>query len=122
MSSAFTRKDTSIIGSWWWTVDKYIILIIGTLLGIGSVLILAAGPPAADRIGIDSFYFVRKQYYFIPLSLIVMFIFALTPPLWLKRFSIFALCCVTILSFFTDTIPTITDELESWVTDNFQVV
>ena len=27
-----------------------------------------------------------------------------------------------ILSFFTDTIPVITDELESWITDNFQVV
>tara|TARA_B100001094_G_scaffold323328_1_gene373996 strand:+ start:312 stop:1439 length:1128 start_codon:yes stop_codon:yes gene_type:complete len=101
MSAAFTRKDTSVVGSWWWTVDKYIILIIGTLLGIGSILILAAGPPAADRIGVDSFYFVRKQYYFIPLSLVVMFIFALTPPLWLKRISVFALCIVIPLSFFT---------------------
>ena len=48
-----TRMDTSMVGRWWWTVDKWMLAAIALLLVVGVMLNLAAGPPAAERIGAD---------------------------------------------------------------------
>ena len=68
-----TRLDTSTVGRWWWTVDKWMLSAVGLLLTIGMLLNLAAGPPAAERIGVDTFHFVRKQALFLPVTVFVMF-------------------------------------------------
>ena len=101
MTDAFTRNDTSILGKWWWTIDKYILIVIGLLFLVGSVLILASGPPAAYRIGADSFHFVRKQFYFIPLCFLIIFSFAFINPLWLKRLSVIFLGFAFFLTMLT---------------------
>jgi len=36
------------------------------------VLTLAASPPAAERIGLDTFYFARRQFVYLPLALSIM--------------------------------------------------
>ncbi|MEE2705065.1 MAG: putative peptidoglycan glycosyltransferase FtsW [Pseudomonadota bacterium] len=101
MTNAFTRNDTSVLGIWWWTIDKYMLVIIGLLFLVGSVLILAAGPPAAYRIGADSFYFVRKQFLFIPLCFFIIFTFAFVKPIWLKRISVIFLGSIIFLTILT---------------------
>ena len=68
-----TRTDVSTVGRWWWTIDKWMLTATILLVGIGIMLNLAAGPPAAGRIGADAFHFVRKQMAFLPLALLVMF-------------------------------------------------
>jgi len=87
MSTAFTRTDTSVVGQWWWTVDRLLLVAAGALIIIGMILTLAAGPPAAGRIGADTYHFVRKQSVFLPIAIAVMLSISLMSALWIRRFA-----------------------------------
>lgn len=87
MSTAFARTDTSVVGQWWWTVDRWLLVAAGSLIIIGMILTMAAGPPAAGRIGADTYHFVRKQSVFLPVAIAVMLAISLMPALWIRRFA-----------------------------------
>ena len=66
------RRSTSIIGRWWWTVDRPTFFAMMALVCIGLVMVMAGSPPVAQRIGLPNFYFVTRHEIFLGLSLIVM--------------------------------------------------
>ncbi|MHA1598591.1 MAG: putative lipid II flippase FtsW [Alphaproteobacteria bacterium] len=70
--STFARTDTSLIGRWWWTIDRWTLSAIIAIAAIGAVLTLAASPAVAERIGLDNYHFVRRQFVFLPLALTLM--------------------------------------------------
>ncbi|MGC2855712.1 putative lipid II flippase FtsW [Novispirillum sp. DQ9] len=84
----FTRTDTSVLGRWWWTVDRWLLAATVLLVVIGIILNMAAGPAAAERIGADPFHFVRRQMVFLPLAAMVLFGVSLLPPLWVRRIAV----------------------------------
>lgn len=62
---ALSRADTSILGRWWWTVDRWTLLAVATLLGFGYVMVLAASPAVAVRIHEARHWFIVKQVVFL---------------------------------------------------------
>ncbi len=70
--STFPRTDTSLIGRWWWTVDRWTLTALAAIALIGALMTLAASPPVAERLGLDTFHFVRRQFLFLLLALAVM--------------------------------------------------
>ena len=38
------RTDRTIVGRWWWTVDRWSLAAIGLLIVFGAILIAAASP------------------------------------------------------------------------------
>ncbi len=70
--STFPRTDTSLIGRWWWTVDRWTLTALVAIALTGALMILAASPPVAERLGLDTFHFVRRQFLFLLLALAVM--------------------------------------------------
>lgn len=66
------RTDTSVIGRWWWTVDRWLLMSLVALIFIGLFLTLAASPGVAEKIGADSFHFVRRQFLFVLPAIVVM--------------------------------------------------
>ena len=66
------RTDNSIVGRWWWTVDRWLLLMIAALAFCGAVLALAASPAVAERIGLDTYYFATRQLIYLPTAMIVM--------------------------------------------------
>ena len=80
-----SRTDTSIVGRWWWTVDRWTLIALGVLIAIGGVLTLAASPAVAARIHLDQFHFVRRQVIFMLPALTFMFGVSLLSPLWVRR-------------------------------------
>ena len=42
--SGFSRADTSLLGKWWWTVDRLTLIGVAVLIGTGYVMMLAASP------------------------------------------------------------------------------
>jgi len=70
---AFSRADNSVLGRWWWTVDRWTLSALFALIGFGYVLLLAASPAVAERIGASSRnMFIVKQVVFLALAAAVM--------------------------------------------------
>ena len=112
------RTDRSVIGHWWWTVDKFFLLAVFGLMFIGVVLIMASSPSVADRIGLDSFHFVRRQLYFIFPAVAIMLSVSLLSPLWIRRIGIASLCLFFLLFLFTLFIGYETKGAQRWLQFN----
>ncbi|MDP2698628.1 putative lipid II flippase FtsW [Thalassospira sp.] len=82
---AFSRADTSVLGVWWWTVDRWMLAATILLMGIGALLVMSASPPVADRIGVDSFHFVRRQFVFLTLAILCAGGISLLSVKWVRR-------------------------------------
>ncbi len=91
------RGQNSIIGNWWWTVDKVTVFLVFTLIALGFVFITSASPPVAERIGLDSFFFVKKHIIYASLSIIVIFIVSLLNKQQIKNFSLVGLLLTSLL-------------------------
>ena len=87
--SSFARTDTSILGQWWWTVDRWILGAIAALIVIGTLLTLAASPPVAERVANgDSYHFVVKHLIFLPIGLALLLGISLAAPAAIKRLAV----------------------------------
>ncbi len=71
--SAIARTDTSLVGRWWWTVDRWTLAALGAIGAIGAVLTLAASPPVAERLGLETFHFAQRQFLFLGLAAVIIF-------------------------------------------------
>lgn len=65
---AFGRADDSLLSRWWWTVDRWLILAVLLLFALGFLLILAASMPVAERLGLESFHFAKRQLVFLMMA------------------------------------------------------
>ncbi len=85
---AVARTDTSLVGRWWWTVDRWTLLALVLLMAAGAVLIMAASPAVAERLGVEPFYFVRRQILFLALAAAVMVAVSLLTPSGVRRLAL----------------------------------
>ncbi|MBL6953432.1 MAG: putative lipid II flippase FtsW [Alphaproteobacteria bacterium] len=86
--SSFARTDTSVVGRWWWTVDRWTLLAVALLIAIGTLLTLAASPAVAERLQLESQHFVLRQAVFLPMAVATIFIVSLMSPRGVRRISI----------------------------------
>lgn len=80
-----SRARRTPFSEWWWTVDRLMIGAVLTLMLIGIVLLLAASPPVAIRLGLDPFYFVHRQALFLLPALAVLFAASSLSPRQVRR-------------------------------------
>ena len=86
--STLARTDKSLFGRWWWTVDRWMLAALIAIAAIGALLTLAASPAVAERIGLDSYHFVRRQFVFLPVSLVIMVVVSLMTPRGIRRLAV----------------------------------
>jgi len=97
MSSTFARTNTSAVGRWWWTVDRWSFAAIACLVGFGTLLSLAASPAVASRIGVDPFYFARRQLVVVPVAVLVLFGVSLCSPRAIRRIAVVGFAVAVLL-------------------------
>jgi cell division protein FtsW len=83
-----SRADTSLLGRWWWSVDRWTLFAVGALIGFGYVMMLAASPAVAERIGQSRDLFVLKQVFFLALAAAIMVAVSLLDPRGIRRLAI----------------------------------
>ncbi|MTI45429.1 cell division protein FtsW [Roseibium hamelinense] len=83
-----SRADRSRFAEWFWTVDHYLLASFVLLLIGGVVLSFAASPPVAERLGVDSFFFVKRQAAFMVPALAIMLAGSLMSPRLVRRFAL----------------------------------
>ncbi len=82
------RSDRSLIAEWRRTLDWPVLGACAALLAAGLVLSLAAGPPAAARIGYDDpFYFVYRHAMFAAGAFATLVGASLLSDRWARRFA-----------------------------------
>ncbi len=84
----FSRTDNSTISRWWWTVDRWMIGLVFVLICTGMWLTLTASPAVAERIGLDSYHFVKRQMFWLTVGFSMVIIISLFSPLWVRRIAI----------------------------------
>ena len=96
-----TRSDTSMLGQWWWTVDRWLLAIICILAFIGGVLMLAASPAVAQGLKFDTYHFVIRQMLFLPLGLLLMILISVFSPHVIRRIALLMILVAVPLMIFT---------------------
>src|SRR6201996_6850398 len=91
-----SRADDSLLGRWWWSVDRWTLGAIGTLIGFGYIMMLAASPAVAERIGTSRDVFILKQVAFLALATVVVILVSLLSPRSIKRLAI-AGCLIALI-------------------------
>jgi cell division protein FtsW len=91
--SSYGRSDTSAVGRWFWEIDKVLLLLIATLIGIGLIAVAAASPAAGQRYSGGSVQFSELHYFYrqivwIAVGLPVMIGISMMPRDRAKRLSL----------------------------------
>jgi len=82
------RSSQSLLLEWQRGLVWSVLLAAFILMGVGLVMSLAAGPPAAARLDYsDPYFFVKRQAGFVALAVIVLVSVSLLERVWARRLS-----------------------------------
>lgn len=77
-----SRAERSLFARWWWSVDRWLLGALAALMVLGIVLTMAGSPPVAERLGLPTFHFVHRQFfYLVPSALVLIGVSFLSPRL-----------------------------------------
>lgn len=111
LSAALSRNNKSMLGRWFWTIDKPLLAMVLLLIGLGVIAVAAASPAAAHRysgenLRIGDLYYLKRQILWVMAGVPLMLGVSMLPVVWAKRvaivgtaFCILALMAVPILGF-----------------------
>ena len=98
---ALSRADVSVLGRWWWTVDRWTLSAIVGLIGFGYVMMLAASPAVAERIHVSRDTFILKQVVFLALAAVVVVSVSMLSPKGVKRLALAGFFAALLLTALT---------------------
>jgi cell division protein FtsW len=84
----FSRADRSRLAEWWFTVDRQLLVLILTLVGVGLLLSVAASPAIAMKRGFPTYHFVIRQFVFAGIGVVVMLALSFLSPGNIRRLAL----------------------------------
>ena len=97
------RTDRSIVGNWWWTVDRTMLAGVAILALIGTILIFAASPAVGARVFGEEMHFINKHLIMLMPAALVLVGASMLAPLGVLRlgvamYAVFG--CLLVLTLF----------------------
>lgn len=83
--SLISRSDRGSLARWWFTIDRPLLSSILLLMAMGVLISMAASPPVAERIGLDSFHFFKSQLFYLFFAVIGLVSVSFFDVVWVKR-------------------------------------
>jgi len=80
-----SRAERGAMADWFWTIDRFFLAAFILLMGLGFMLSFAASPPVAERLGLDSFHFVKRHAFFLLPAICVMLGISFMSPRQVRR-------------------------------------
>jgi cell division protein FtsW len=80
-----SRAEPSLSGRWWWSIDRVILGALVALMVSGVVLLMAGGPPVAERLGLSTFHFVNRQAVYLLVAMCLFLGVSLMTPRQVRR-------------------------------------
>lgn len=85
--SGISRSDNSLLARWWRNVDHWMLGSVGLLIGFGYILMMAASPAVAQRIGASRDMFIFKQVMFLSIAGFTILIISMLSVEGIKKLS-----------------------------------
>ncbi|PCI63778.1 MAG: cell division protein FtsW [Kordiimonadales bacterium] len=92
-----SRSDNSVLSRWWWTVDRWMLLMILALMVLGLWLAMTASPAVAEKLKLDTWHFVKRQGVFLGLSICALLVFSMLSTKQVRRVAVIAFPIALIL-------------------------
>jgi cell division protein FtsW len=80
-----SRSDRGLVARWWFTVDLGLISAVFLLMAVGVLVSMAAGPPVAERIGLDAQHFFRSQLMYLSFAAPLFLAMTFLEGDWIRR-------------------------------------
>ena len=93
----FSRSNDRILSSWWLTIDRIMLFSFLIMMIFGILLAMAATPMIANRIGVETSYFLKRHLLYSAPTLSIIFFVSLLNQ---KNIKIFAMILFFISIFF----------------------
>ena len=90
-----SRSDRGLLAQWWFTIDRVLMTAVLLLMAMGVLIAMAASPPVAERIGLESFHFVKNQLLYLVLAVPVFIGMSFLTPAQARR-SAFVILAVSL--------------------------
>ncbi|MBB4631824.1 FtsW/RodA/SpoVE family cell cycle protein [Sphingosinicella soli] len=93
MSTPLGRADKTLLGRWFWTIDRPLLALVLVLIGIGLIAVAAASPAAAHRysggnLRLEDMFYFKRQLFWILLGVPVMLCVSMLTTPWARRLSL----------------------------------
>ncbi|PTD24990.1 FtsW/RodA/SpoVE family cell cycle protein [Sphingomonas fennica] len=82
------RADRSWYATWFWEIDRVLLLLVAMLIGIGLIAVAAASPSAAAKDGLPALHYFWRQIVWIMLGVPLMIAVSMLPRDSARRLSI----------------------------------
>lgn len=79
------RSDRGLLAQWWFTVDRGLMFAVLLLMASGVLVSMAASPPVAERIGANTFHFIRSQLFYLTFAVPVLVVLSFVPLRLVRR-------------------------------------
>jgi cell division protein FtsW len=70
--SLFARTDRSMLGQWWWTIDRGLLGCFILLMIVGVMMVATASPPVAENHNLGSYHFLIRHIIILVPSFAMM--------------------------------------------------
>lgn len=94
--SLLSRADRSQLSNWWWTVDRPMLIALFSLIILGVMMVFAASPSVASRIGLNEYHFVIRHVFFLGPAIIAMVGISFLSSEWIRRLGVILFGCAII--------------------------
>lgn len=91
MIVSLARTDTSVLGRWWWTIDRWSLGALGVLIGLGAIMVAAASPPVAERINLPEYHFIQRHLILLVPAVGILITCSTLSVSWVRRLSLLVL-------------------------------
>lgn len=81
----FARTDTSALGQWWWTVDRWTLGALSLLIILGVMLSMTSSTIVAAHINLPPFYFAQRHLIFLIPSIAIILAVSILQPRSIRR-------------------------------------
>jgi cell division protein FtsW len=88
-----SRAERTPVSDWWWTVDRSLLAALAALMVAGLVLLMAGGPPVAERLGLSTFHFVNRQVLYLAPALMILLTVSFLPLRQVRRLALIVYAC-----------------------------
>ncbi len=83
-----SRSDRGLLARWWFTVDRPLLSAVLLLMAAGVLISMAASPPVAERIGLDSFHFIKSQLFYLVIAVGLLVSVSFMDVIWARRLAL----------------------------------